>query len=130
MVDWLTINFVYPSIFECMHYKTNIRIKKGLVCRCILQNVLICTPYNGRTYITTDIIELNENSSLEVRDDEVTTYKNFFRQNKSKQFFVDFILKLIYLLGCLIYLLGHYESIKLMHSNVLECISLMYSYLA
>ncbi|XP_058762785.1 endoribonuclease Dicer homolog 2-like isoform X2 [Vicia villosa] len=85
VVDWLTINSVHPSLIECVHHKSNIHTKKGLVCSCLLQNALICTPHNGRTYITTDIMELNGNSPLEVRDGEVTTYKKYFRQKHGIQ---------------------------------------------
>ncbi|KAI5446796.1 hypothetical protein KIW84_014585, partial [Lathyrus oleraceus] len=85
VVDWLTINSVHPSMIECAHHKANIHTEKGLVCSCILRNALICTPHNGRTYITTDIMELNGNSPLEVRDGEVTSYKKYFKQKHGIQ---------------------------------------------
>jgi endoribonuclease Dicer len=77
-VDWLTISSVHPSKVTCQHHETNIWTAKGLVCGCILQNALVCTPHNGRTYITTSIMELDGNSPLEVGDGEVTTYKKYF----------------------------------------------------
>jgi endoribonuclease Dicer len=79
-VDWITINSIHPSIVKCLHHDANICTEKGLVCPCILRNALICTPHNGRTYITTGIMELDGNSALEVGDGEVTTYKNYFGQ--------------------------------------------------
>jgi endoribonuclease Dicer len=77
-VDWLTISSIHPSKVTCQHHETNIWTAKGLVCGCILQNALVCTPHNGRTYITTNIMELDGNSPLEVGDGEVTTYKKYF----------------------------------------------------
>ncbi|WJX27542.1 hypothetical protein P8452_16351 [Trifolium repens] len=77
-VDWLTVNSIHPSKVRCMHHESNIWTANGLVCGCILRNALICTPHNGRTYITTDIMELHGNSPLEVGDGEVTTYKKYF----------------------------------------------------
>lgn len=79
-VDWLTINSIHPSKMECLHHEANIRTEKGFICACILKNALVCTPHNGRTYITTNIMELDGNSPLEVRDGEITTYKNYFEQ--------------------------------------------------
>jgi len=79
-VDWITINSIHPSIVKCLHHEANIWTKKGLVCPCILRSAMICTPHNGRTYITTGIIELDGNSPLDVGDGEVTTYKKYFGQ--------------------------------------------------
>jgi len=79
-VDWITINSIHASIVKCLHHEANIWTEKGLVCPCILQNALVCTPHNGRTYITTGIMELDGNSPLEVGDGEVTTYQEYFGQ--------------------------------------------------
>ncbi|XP_045805840.1 endoribonuclease Dicer homolog 2-like [Trifolium pratense] len=79
-VDWLTIKSVHPSKIGCQHHETTIWTANGLVCGCILRNALVCTPHNGRTYITTNIMELDGNSPLEVGDGEVTTYKKYFGQ--------------------------------------------------
>ena len=78
VVDWLTINSVNPSKIGCLHHVANIWTEKGFVCGCILQNALICTPHNGRTYITTDVSDLNGNSPIELGDGHVTTYKNYY----------------------------------------------------
>ncbi|XP_045805970.1 endoribonuclease Dicer homolog 2-like isoform X2 [Trifolium pratense] len=85
VVDWLTINSVHPSEIGCLHHVANIWTEKGLVCGCILQNALIFTPHNGRTYITTNIMELDGNSPLEVGNGEVTTYKKYFGQKHGIQ---------------------------------------------
>ncbi|KEH42074.1 endoribonuclease dicer-like protein [Medicago truncatula] len=84
-VDWITINSIHPSIVKCLHHEANIWTEKGLVCPCILRNALICTPHNGRTYITTGIMELDGNSPLEVGDGEVITYKKYFGQKHGIQ---------------------------------------------
>ncbi|KEH20231.1 endoribonuclease dicer-like protein [Medicago truncatula] len=84
-VDWITINSIHPSIVKCLHHEANIWTEKGLVCPCILQNALISTPHNGRTYITTGIMELDGNSPLEVGDGEVTTYQKYFEQKHGIQ---------------------------------------------
>ncbi|WJX17040.1 hypothetical protein P8452_06998 [Trifolium repens] len=84
-VDWLTISSIHPSKVTCWHHETNIWTAKGLVFGCILQNALVCTPHNGRTYITTNIMELDGNSPLEVGDGEVTTYKKYFGQKHGIQ---------------------------------------------
>ncbi|KAK2399935.1 endoribonuclease Dicer protein [Trifolium repens] len=84
-VDWLTISSIHPSKVTCRHHETNIWTAKGLVFGCILQNALVCTPHNGRTYITTNIMELDGNSPLEVGDGEVTTYKKYFGQKHGIQ---------------------------------------------
>nr|XP_004486471.1 endoribonuclease Dicer homolog 2 isoform X1 [Cicer arietinum] len=88
-VDWLTINSIHPSKMECLHHEANIRTEKGFICACILKNALVCTPHNGRTYITTNIMELDGNSPLEVRDGEITTYKNYFEQKHGIQLRFD-----------------------------------------
>jgi endoribonuclease Dicer len=79
-VDWLTISSIHPSTIQCQYHGAKILTEKGFVCGCILRNALICTPHNGRTYITTDMMELDGNSPLQVGDGEVTTYKKYFGQ--------------------------------------------------
>ncbi|CAJ2657950.1 unnamed protein product [Trifolium pratense] len=78
VVDWLTVNSVHPSEIRCLHHVATIWTEKGFVCGCILQNALVCTPHNGRTYITTGILDLDGNSPLAVGDGEATTYKKYF----------------------------------------------------
>ncbi|KAJ1414388.1 Ribonuclease III domain [Sesbania bispinosa] len=84
-VDWLAINSVNPSKFTCEYHASNIRTKSGLVCTCIMQNALVCTPHNGYIYITTGVMELNGNSPLELRGGGVTTYKKYFEQKHGTQ---------------------------------------------
>ncbi|KAJ1420894.1 Ribonuclease III domain [Sesbania bispinosa] len=84
-VDWLAINSVNPSKFTCEYHASNIRTKSGLVCTCIMQNALVCTPHNGYIYITTGVMELDGNSPLELRGGGVTTYKKYFEQKHGTQ---------------------------------------------
>ncbi|XP_039686333.1 endoribonuclease Dicer homolog 2 isoform X2 [Medicago truncatula] len=84
-VDWLTISSIHPSKIQCRYHAANILTEKGFACGCILRNALICTPHNGRTYITAGMMELDGNSPLEVGDGEVTTYKKYFGQKHGIQ---------------------------------------------
>jgi endoribonuclease Dicer len=78
VLDWSTICSIHPNIFKCLHNEAKIRTTESLVCECKLQNALIYTPHNGHTYITTNILDLDGNSPLELGDGHVTTYKNYY----------------------------------------------------
>lgn len=79
-IDWLTVNSVNSSKIACVDHTPNIRTKEGLVCRCIIQNSLVCTPHNGYIYITTGMMNLDGNSPLKLKSGEVITYKNYFKK--------------------------------------------------
>ncbi|PNY11877.1 endoribonuclease dicer 2-like protein, partial [Trifolium pratense] len=78
VVDWSTICSIDPYNLRCLQNEAHIWTTESSVCRCKLQNALICTPHNGRTYITTDILDLDGNSPLEVGDGQRTTYKKYY----------------------------------------------------
>ncbi|KAK7331288.1 hypothetical protein VNO77_25509 [Canavalia gladiata] len=84
-VDWLAISSVNPSNILCKYHPPNMSTKSGLACTCKLQNALVFTPHNGYTYITTSVMELDGNSSLELEAGEVTTYKKYYEQHHGIQ---------------------------------------------
>ncbi|KAL3650103.1 hypothetical protein CASFOL_006506 [Castilleja foliolosa] len=85
-IDWNCINSVRFSTNVSRHFSTNclskkIHTKDSSVCRCMLENSLMCTPHNGVFYCITGVLdELDGNSTLEVRDGESVTYKKYFEQ--------------------------------------------------
>ncbi|CAI9090837.1 OLC1v1025698C1 [Oldenlandia corymbosa var. corymbosa] len=53
----------------------------GLVCRCILETCLVCTPHNGFLYCITGTLDnLNGNSMLELRTGGSISYTSYFRK--------------------------------------------------
>ncbi|XP_020230787.1 endoribonuclease Dicer homolog 2 isoform X2 [Cajanus cajan] len=88
VVNWFAVNSVNPYNFTCKRHPPHIMTKSGLVCICKLQDALVCTSHpSGKNYfyITTGIMELDGNSSLEVRGGEVTTYKKYYEQHHGIQ---------------------------------------------
>ncbi|KAL7586046.1 endoribonuclease Dicer homolog 2 [Lactuca sativa] len=58
-----------------------VHTKSGLVCSCLVDNSLVYTPHNGRIYCTTErLLGLNGNSTLEIKEGEVVTYKNHYKR--------------------------------------------------
>ncbi|KAL3652076.1 hypothetical protein CASFOL_001757 [Castilleja foliolosa] len=85
-IDWNCIgSFQFPANAS-NHFRTGcilskIHTKDGLVCRCILEKSFVCTPHNGVLYCITGYLDgLDGNSTLEVRDGELVTYKKYFEQ--------------------------------------------------
>ncbi|GFP90070.1 endoribonuclease dicer homolog 2 [Phtheirospermum japonicum] len=85
-IDWNCIDSVRYPANASHHFRTDCRLSKihtkdGLVCRCMLENSLVCTPHNGFLYCVNGILDgLDGNSTLEVRDGELFTYKKYFEQ--------------------------------------------------
>lgn len=51
--------------------KRNVNTKTGVVCSCMLENSLVCTPHNGNVYCITGFLDnLDCNSLLELRTGE------------------------------------------------------------
>lgn len=85
-IDWVSVNSVsipYVKQYNCSltsnsHHQ--VRTINGLVCSCLVENALVYTPHNGRLYCTTRrLVGLNGNSSLQKREGEAITYKNYYK---------------------------------------------------
>lgn len=58
-----------------------VHTKQGLVCTCMIQNSLVCTPHNGTIYCITGLLSnLNGNSLLKLRDGRALTYKKYYEE--------------------------------------------------
>ncbi|KAL2341557.1 hypothetical protein Fmac_009497 [Flemingia macrophylla] len=82
-IDWLAINSVNPSSISCTIHQPNIWTKSGLVCSCKLQGSLVCTSHaNGKScfYITTGLMDLDGNSTMELRGGGVSAYKKYYEK--------------------------------------------------
>ncbi|MED6148852.1 hypothetical protein PIB30_056936 [Stylosanthes scabra] len=77
-LDWISINSLNPSKFNCGNHSPIVWTNSGRFCPCMLRNSLVFTPHNGRFYITTDIMDLNGNSHMSLGDGGITTYKKYF----------------------------------------------------
>lgn len=87
IIDWKCITSV---LFPCEEYSKDhvdcslpnwIYTKSGVVCTCMIQNSLVCTPHNGTLYCITGLLgELNGNSLLSLRDGRALTYKKYFEE--------------------------------------------------
>lgn len=85
IIDWKCITSV---LFPCEEYSRDhvdcslpnwIYTKSGVVCTCMIQNSLVCTPHNGTLYCITGLLgELNGNSLLSLRDGRALTYKKYY----------------------------------------------------
>ncbi|KAI3705990.1 hypothetical protein L1987_76242 [Smallanthus sonchifolius] len=86
VIDWTTVNsvvFPYLKQHKCSltgKYHHQIHTINGVVCSCSMENSLVYTPHNGRVYCTTQrLIALNGNSSLQLKEGEAITYKNYYK---------------------------------------------------
>ncbi|BBH06838.1 dicer-like 2 [Prunus dulcis] len=87
IIDWKCITSV---LFPCEEYSKDhvdcslpnwIYTKSGVVCTCMIQNSLVCTPHNGTLYCITGLLgELNGNSLLSLRDGRALTYKKYYEE--------------------------------------------------
>ncbi|CAB4316121.1 unnamed protein product [Prunus armeniaca] len=87
IIDWKCITSV---LFPCEEYSRDhvdcslpnwIYTKSGVVCTCMIQNSLVCTPHNGTLYCITGLLgELNGNSLLSLRDGRALTYKKYYEE--------------------------------------------------
>ncbi|KAK1400758.1 endoribonuclease Dicer-like [Heracleum sosnowskyi] len=58
-----------------------VQTRNGLVCRCVLENSLVCTPHNGYIYCIVGTIDgMNGSSVLNLKDGESITYKNYYEK--------------------------------------------------
>ncbi|KAI3762292.1 hypothetical protein L1987_52717 [Smallanthus sonchifolius] len=85
-IDWISVHsvaFPYVKQHNCSLTGNNhhqIYTLNGLVCNCLVENALVYTPHNGRMYCTTKrLIGLNSNSSLQIREGEGITYKEYYK---------------------------------------------------
>lgn len=90
-IDWKCISAVqYPENAsrvkhtDCSsnrghsHY---MHTKNGLVCCCMLENSLVCTPHNGLVYCINGTCDgFDGNTYLELRGGESVTYKEYYKR--------------------------------------------------
>ncbi|KAF1002409.1 endoribonuclease Dicer homolog 2-like isoform X2 [Apium graveolens] len=70
--------------------------RNGLVCRCVLENSLVCTPHNGYIYCILGTLEgMNGCSMMNLKDGESVTYKDYYekRHGIELQFVREHLLK-------------------------------------
>lgn len=90
-INWECVNSVlFPSqVLGDKHinccstqgHKRSVNTKTGVVCSCMLQNSLVCTPHNGYLYCVTGLLDnLDCNSLLEQRTGESVTYKEYYKK--------------------------------------------------
>ncbi|KAL8507745.1 hypothetical protein ACS0TY_018332 [Phlomoides rotata] len=90
-IDWKCISAVlYPknsseddhaNCCSSRGYEHLVHTKGGLVCSCMLENALVCTPHNGYMYCTKGTLHgMNGNTYFSTRDGEYITYKNYYQQ--------------------------------------------------
>ncbi|XVF02332.1 hypothetical protein REPUB_Repub04eG0166500 [Reevesia pubescens] len=91
VIDWLSVSsasFSYGKVWED-HVNCNagmIQTKSGLLCTCMIQNSLVCTPHNDRAYIINGFLNnLNANSLLRLSDGSVLTYKEYYERRHGIQ---------------------------------------------
>ena len=69
-------NHICRDYSKCRRHR--VRMKNGLVSRCMLEGSLVYTPHNGQIYCVTGFFDdMNANSCLRMRDGKVTTYKKY-----------------------------------------------------
>ncbi|KAK9924032.1 hypothetical protein M0R45_032421 [Rubus argutus] len=89
IIDWKCVTSVLFSREEYIKEHINCSLPNGcsrivhtingVVCTCMIQNSLVCTPHNGSLYCITGLLdELNGNSLLRLSDGRVLTYKNYY----------------------------------------------------
>ncbi|XP_062215257.1 endoribonuclease Dicer homolog 2a [Phragmites australis] len=88
-VDWCSMKFSASPIYEvtdkdmrhCHSCKDVdlLQTKDGPLCRCMLQNSVVCTPHNSMFYAVTGFLDLNANSLLHRNDGSVVSYKIHFK---------------------------------------------------
>ncbi|KAL3833920.1 hypothetical protein ACJIZ3_008656 [Penstemon smallii] len=62
----------------CGHY---VHTKNGLMCCCMLENSLVCTPHNGVLYCINGTVDgFDGNTFLELNNGESVTYKKYYKQ--------------------------------------------------
>ncbi|XP_057788683.1 endoribonuclease Dicer homolog 2-like isoform X1 [Salvia miltiorrhiza] len=88
-IDWRCINSVlyYKNASLINHEKcsssgvTRVHTKNGLVCPCVLQNSLVCTPHNGALYCIRGTLDgVRGNTYFTPKDKECITYKQYYKE--------------------------------------------------
>ncbi|KAM3283045.1 endoribonuclease Dicer 2 [Capsicum chacoense] len=90
-INWNCVNsLLFPSqVLGDMHMECcstqgrqrRVNTKTGVVCRCMLENSLVCTPHNGHVYCVTGFLDnLNCNSLLDMRTGESITYIEYYKK--------------------------------------------------
>ncbi|KAG5574722.1 hypothetical protein H5410_054856 [Solanum commersonii] len=90
-INWKCVNFLlFPSqVLGDKHMdwcstqgrKRNVNTITGVVCSCMLENSLVCTPHNGHIYCINSFLDnLDCNSLMGVRTEESITYREHFKK--------------------------------------------------
>ncbi|XP_049381531.1 endoribonuclease Dicer homolog 2-like [Solanum stenotomum] len=90
-INWKCVNFLlFPSqVLRDKHMnwcstqgrKRNVNTITGVVCSCMLENSLVCTPHNGHIYCINGFLDnLDCNSLMGVRTEESITYREHFKK--------------------------------------------------
>ncbi|XP_056160072.1 endoribonuclease Dicer homolog 2 isoform X3 [Syzygium oleosum] len=101
-IDWRSVvsvlfsndNHICRNYSKCRRHR--VRMKNGLVSRCMLEGSLVYTPHNGQIYCVTGFFDdMNANSRLRMRDGTVTTYKKYYKESYGIKLCVEeeFLLK-------------------------------------
>ncbi|XP_021282374.1 endoribonuclease Dicer homolog 2 isoform X1 [Herrania umbratica] len=84
VIDWpsvCSVLFSYENVWKD-HVSCNagmIQTKSGLLCACMIENSLVCTPHNSHAYIVKGFLKnLTANSLLKLRDGSVMTYMEYY----------------------------------------------------
>ncbi|KAL8532956.1 hypothetical protein ACS0TY_009280 [Phlomoides rotata] len=91
-VDWKCIYAVlYPKRSSLNEHtdrcssegdRYRVHTKNGLVCSCMLENALVCTPHNGHIYCTKGFLDgIDGNSCFNPKNGESITYKDHFKKS-------------------------------------------------
>lgn len=81
LISWDTVlSVLVSSRVCCVHRGYDVETKNGLVCICRLMNSLVYTPHNGHVYCITGVLsELDGNSLLKIRKNEMMPYKEYYK---------------------------------------------------
>ncbi|KAL1827714.1 hypothetical protein ACET3Z_006126 [Daucus carota] len=88
-IDWKCVYSVLFKSKNICHDNTScpfpkdqynvLHTRDGLVCRCVLENSLVCTPHNGYIYCILGTLDDTTGSSvLKLKDGEFISYKNYY----------------------------------------------------
>ncbi|CAN4114972.1 unnamed protein product [Withania somnifera] len=90
-INWKCVNsLLFPSQFpgdkhvdrcSTQGCKRNVNTKTGVVCSCMLENSLVCTPHNGSIYCITGFLDnLDCNSLMDMRTGVSITYMEYYKK--------------------------------------------------
>ncbi|KAG8390726.1 hypothetical protein BUALT_Bualt01G0113400 [Buddleja alternifolia] len=87
LIDWECIFAVLYTNYASWHtdcfssrgLRHYVHTKNGLVCHCMLENSLVCTPHNGNLYCIAGTLDgFDGNTYLELKDGDCVTYKRYY----------------------------------------------------